>query len=145
MQKDIKHVWVLEHPVETVWEYLTDAAQLSKWLMKNDIKPVVGHKFQFHTRPAIKMGFDGIVYCEVLEIVPYKTISYSWKGGPGQGKITLDSIVTWTLIPMGNGTELILEHKGFNGLKNFIGYIFMNGGWKNKIRKRFIELLNSEK
>lgn len=145
MQKDIKQVWFLEHPVEKVWERLTDAKQLSQWLMQNNFKPVVGHKFQFHAKPALKMGFDGNIYCEVLEIVPFKKISYSWKGGPGKGKITLDSTVVWTLTKKANGTELTIEHTGFKGLKNFVGYFFMNAGWKTTIRKRFVEHLNSEK
>ena len=145
MEKDIKHTWFLEHSVETVWEYLTDEKLLSEWLMKNNFKPIVGHRFQFHTKPVVKFGFDGNVYCEVLEVVPFKKLSYSWKGGPGEGKITLDSIVTWTLTPKKNGTELLLEHKGFKGLKNFMGYFFMNIGWKKKVLTRLQQLLNAKK
>lgn len=145
MQKDIKHTWFLEHPVERVWEYLTDSELLAQWLMKNDFKPIVGHRFQFHTKMIVNMGFDGNVYCQVLEIVPLKRLSYSWKGGPGKGKITLDSVVTWTLIEKDGGTELTIEHTGFAGLKNFLGYFFMNSGWKNGIRNKLAELLNSQK
>jgi len=143
MQKDIKCNWFLEHPAELVWDYLTKPELLAQWLMENDFKPIVGHKFNFCTKPKVKFGFDGNVYCEVLEIVPFKRLSYSWKGGPGKGKITLDSIVVWTLTPKDNGTELMLEHNGFKGTRNFIGYLFMNEGWKTKIRNRFTNLLNS--
>lgn len=143
MEKDIKHNWFLEHPADKVWEYLTDPELLSQWLMENNFKPIVGHRFQFHTKPVIKFGFDGNVYCEVLEVIPLKKLSYSWKGGPEKGKITLDSIVTWTLTPKSKGTELLLEHKGFKGLKNFMGYFFMNMGWKKKILKRLQTLLNT--
>lgn len=142
MEKDIKHTWFLEHPVDRVWEYLTNPGLLSQWLMENNFKPIVGHRFQFHTKPVIKFGFDGNVYCEVLEVIPLKKLSYSWKGGPRKGKITLDSVVTWTLTPTTNGTELVLEHKGFKGLKNFTGYFFMNMGWKKKILKRLQTLIN---
>lgn len=110
--------------------------------MENDFKPVVGHQFRFVTKPKVKIGFDGIVYCEVLEVVPLRRLSYSWKGGPGNGKITLDSVVTWTLTPKDNGTELLLEHTGFRGVKNYIAYLIMNNGWGTGVRKRLTEQLN---
>jgi uncharacterized protein YndB with AHSA1/START domain len=143
MKKDIKHTWLLEHSPELVWKYLTDAKLLSEWLMENDIQPVVGHKFQFRTKPV--PGFDGNVYCEVLEIIPTKKLSYSWKGGPRKGTITLDSVVTWTLVKRGACTELTIEHTGFEGLKNFVGYLFMNSGWRKIIRHRLPKLLNLQK
>lgn len=141
MEKDIRHQWFLQHPPELVWAALTEKEQLSQWLMENDMQPIVGHKFRFVTKPRIKMGFDGIVYCEVLEVMPFKRFSYSWKGGPRKGVITLDSVVRWTLIPKNGGTELVLEHTGFKGWKNYFSYLVMNMGWV-KIGKRFIARLN---
>jgi len=143
MQKDIQHIWFFQHPPDRVWEFLTKQELLEKWLMENDFKPIVGHRFQFNTKPKVKFGFDGIVYCEVLEVVPFQKLSYSWKGGPGKGKIVLDSIVTWTLTPKDNGTELILDHKGFAGWKNFIAYMVMNSGWKIHVKKRLDNLINN--
>ncbi|HSH65642.1 MAG TPA: SRPBCC domain-containing protein [Bacteroidia bacterium] len=145
MEKDIRHTWFLEYPVERVWEYLTDPALLSQWLMKNDFKPIVGHRFQFYTKPIIKFRFDGNIYCEVLEIVPLKKLCYSWKGGPGNGKFTLDSVVTWTLTQKENGTELTIEQKGFKAVQNFMGHFFMNIGWKKTIPERLKQLLNTQK
>jgi uncharacterized protein YndB with AHSA1/START domain len=141
MQKDIKHTWFFTHPPEKVWQYLTTPGLLSEWLMENDFQPVVGHKFRMRARAKLNLGFDGNIYCEVLEIVPNKKVRFSWKGGPGNGKITLDSMVTWTLAPKNNGTEMLLEHTGFAGLKNFPGYLMMNEGWKRTIRKRLENLL----
>lgn len=103
------------HPPEVVGEYLTKSELLAHWLMENDFQLVVGHKFQFKTKPRIKLGFDGTVYCQVLEIVPFERLVYSWKGGLSKDNPTLDSIVIWTLIKKDNETELILEHKGFKG------------------------------
>jgi len=145
MQRDIQHTWFFPHAPEMVWEFLTDAQLLAQWLMENNFKPVVGHTFQFNARPKIKIGFDGIVYGEVLDVVPRERLSYSWKGGPGKGKITLDSVVTWTLHPKDNGTELVLTHSGFKGLKNFMAYVMMNEGWRTKIKARFEALLNKNK
>jgi uncharacterized protein YndB with AHSA1/START domain len=142
MERIIKQEWLLDHSPETVWEYLTTPHLIAQWLMPNDFKPIAGHKFQFRTNPRIKAGFDGIVYCEVLEVIPHKKLSYSWKGGPAPGRITLDSKVSWTLIPTPTGTRLQLLHEGFRGMKNFLAYVFMNAGWAKKIRKRFKQMLD---
>ena len=135
MTRDIVHKWFFEHKPEVVWKYLTDPELLAQWLMENDFKPEIGHQFMFHTKPKIKIGFDGKIYCEVLELVPLKKLSYSWKGGPHKDKISLDSVVVWTLNEKENGTELLLEHKGFKGMKNYLSFVIMNKGWQ-KILKR---------
>ncbi len=143
MQRDIKHKWFFPHPPEEVWDFLTKQELIAQWLMENDFQPIVGHKFNFRTKPRIKFGFDGIVYGEVLEVVPFTRLSYSWKGGMGN-KAALDSVVTWTLTPKDNGTELRLEHSGFKGLRNYFAYLIMNKGW-SKIGKRFVVLLTNYK
>jgi len=133
MTRVIKHQYFFPHPPATVWEYLTKSELMAQWLMKNDFKPVVGHEFQFRTNPLPKMEFDGVVYCKVLEVIPAKKLSYSWKGGPGQGNITLDSVVVWTLTPVDNGTELVLDHSGFTETVNLNMYNAMNEGWRKNI------------
>src|ERR1017187_8973147 len=138
MQRDIKHTWHFDQKPEIVWDYLTKPELLAQWLMPNDFQPLVGHKFMFTSKPKIKVGFDGNIFCEVLEVNPFKKLSYTWKGGPGDGRITLDSVVTWTLSEKDGGTELLLEHTGFKGLKNFMAYIAMNEGWRTKIRNRIV-------
>ena len=141
MQKDIKQTWFFPQSPEIIWQFLTDADLLSQWLMENDFKPIVGHRFQFKTYPRVKIGFDGIVFCEVLTVEPLKKLSYSWRGGQGNGKITLHSVVTWTLLPKDGGTELVLEHTGFKGLKNYLSYFIMNKGWAIKVKNRLTDLL----
>lgn len=142
MLKDIRHSFSYNHPPEVVWEYLTDATLLSEWLMPNDIKPVLGHRFTFKTKPMPKFGFDGNVHCVVLEMIPNRKLTYSWKGGmPGQ-KPVLDTIVVWTLTPTAAGTDVLLEHKGFKGARNWIPYFAMNMGWK-KIGKKLRNLINT--
>lgn len=140
MNKTIKHSWLLNHSPEKVWDYLTKQELLAQWLMETDFQPIIGQKFTFNTKPKVKLGFDGMIYCQVLTLEPYKEISYSWRGGPGDGKVTLDSVVIWTLEAKDNGTQLTLEHKGFKGLKNYFSYLIMNKGWE-KIGKRFAGFL----
>lgn len=144
MNKDIVQTWELPQPADIVWQYLTTAELIAEWLMKNDFKPVVGHKFNFHTMPMKAFGFDGVVHCEVLELIPNEKLSYSWRGG-NNGKINLDSVVTWTLTPNGTGTTLRLEHRGFKGLKNLMAYVSMNAGWGSKIKNRFTQLITEHR
>jgi len=135
MTDNIKHQFFFPHQPEVVWEYLTKAELMELWLMPNDFLPIPGHEFQFRIKPMPQFNFDGIVYCKVLEIVPHQTLSYSWKSGPGNGKIDLDSKVVWKLIPKDNGTELLLEHSGFSGFDNFSMFSAMNDGWFKNIQK----------
>jgi uncharacterized protein YndB with AHSA1/START domain len=145
MQRDLVIKWFFPHPPEKVWECLTDPVLVNQWLMKNDFMPVVGHKFQFHGKPLPKMRWDGIVYCEVLEVVPGQKLVYSWKGGPKPGVIGLDTLLTWTLSAREGGTEMILEHSGFKGFKNYLASIFMESGWKKGIQRRFDKVLSEMK
>ncbi len=137
MKSSIQHEFYFPVPPEVVWNYLTDPELLAQWLMPNDFKPVVGHKFQFGTKPRYALGFDGRVYCEVLEIEVCKKLVYSWKGGLSKENPLLDTLVVWTLRPSGEGTLLRLEHKGFKGIKNILPYFIMNNGWA-KIGKRLL-------
>ena len=133
MERSIKHTIFYSHSPETVWEYLTKAELMSQWLMPNDFEPILGYDFQFKIKPMPQFDFDGIVYCKVLEIAPFKKLSYTWKAGPGDGKINLDSIVTWTLIAKDNGTELLLDHSGM--MENADIYSAMNIGWQQNMNK----------
>lgn len=135
MQKEIKHSWFFSHPLETIWEYLTNSDLLSQWLMKNDFKPVVGQKFMFTAGPHPALEFDGNIYCEVLEVLPLKRISYSWKYGPRKDETALDSIVTWTLRSKDDGTELLLEHALLKGMENPMHFNTMNAGWQTNVQR----------
>ncbi|HZY36968.1 MAG TPA: SRPBCC domain-containing protein [Mucilaginibacter sp.] len=145
MQRDLVIKWFFPHPPEKVWECLTDSELVGQWLMKNDFKPLAGHKFNFFTRPIPKMGFDGIVYCEVIEIIPNKKLVYTWQGGPKPGVIRLDTLLTWTLSPDANGTILLLEHTGFKGLQNYLTSIILERGWKKNVARRFEQILGEMK
>jgi uncharacterized protein YndB with AHSA1/START domain len=106
---------------------------MALWLMKNNFQPVIGAEFQFRTGPIPSLDFDGIVYCKVLEIITYKKLSYSWNSGPGEGKITLDSVVMWQLQPTDKGTQLLLEHSGFAKKENLDLFNGLNHGWVEKL------------
>ena len=125
MKRDIKLEAFYSWPVETVWRALTDSEALAEWLMPNDFSPRVGHKFQFRTKPA--PGFDGIVNCEVIELIENERLAFSWRGGQ------INTIVTFTLKSESEGTRLILEHKGFEGLRAVMVSFILSSGWRKKI------------
>jgi uncharacterized protein YndB with AHSA1/START domain len=121
---------VLPYPPEKIWHTLTQSELIARWLMPNDFAPVVGHRFNFRTRP---MGdWDGVVHCEVLVCEPPRLLRYSWKGGsdsnPDHGS-RLDTTVTWTLTPAQGGTHLRMAHEGFVLPSNQSAHDAMSPGW----------------
>jgi uncharacterized protein YndB with AHSA1/START domain len=134
MQKEIKNEWIYEQSPNKVWQCLTQAELIALWLMPNNFKPILGHEFQFQTKPIPSLELDGVFHCKVLEMVPLQKLIYSWKGGSGNGVFTLDTIVEWTLEKYGKGTKLALKHSGFKeaNLSVFTG---MTDGWQTNIQK----------
>jgi uncharacterized protein YndB with AHSA1/START domain len=88
------------HPPERIWRALTQSHLLEEWMMQNDFEPEPGRSFSFSAE-------WGKVEGQVLAAEPYTTLSYSW------GDHDLDTVVTWTLTPMQNGTRLRMEQTGF--------------------------------
>ena len=121
----------LPHPPAKVWRALTEPALLGAWLMSNDFKPEVGHKFTFHAPPV--PHWDGIVSCEVLAVEPQRRLRYLWRGGSGEHR--LDTIVEWTLTPDGAGTRLHLEHSGFDS-RNTLALEGLGKGWRGHVAQR---------
>ncbi len=141
MQKEIKNEWVYEQSPNEVWEYLTQAELIALWLMPNNFKPIPGYEFQFRAKPIPSLDLDGIFYCKVLEIVPFQKLTYSWKGGSGNGVFTLDTVVEWSLEKYGNSTKLFLKQWGFKEA-NLAIFTAMTEGWQKNIQK-MINLLNA--
>jgi uncharacterized protein YndB with AHSA1/START domain len=87
-------------PPERIWRALTQPHLIEEWLMTNDFKPVVDHRFNLR-------GDWGAVDCQVLALEPNKSLSYTWAA------LGLESVVTWTLTPTSTGTHLRMEQSGF--------------------------------
>lgn len=133
-KKNYRQSWTLAHRPEKVWRALTDSTLLTKWLLPNDMKAIVGHKFTFRAEPT--PWWDGIVHCEVREIEPLKLLRYSWQGGKNSaGAFGVDTIVTWTLTPTeSGGTLLSIEQSGFDA-QAAQAYNGAKAGWEKKIEK----------
>ena len=123
----------LNEPPADVWRALTEPKLLAQWLMENDIRPIVGHKFNFRARP---MGdWDGIVYCEILEADEPNKLVYTWQGGSDKNQNyghRLDTTVTWTLSPTSTGGTLLnLVHHGFQ--PDDYAFQIMGQGWRSMV------------
>jgi uncharacterized protein YndB with AHSA1/START domain len=88
------------HPPERIWRALTEPHLIAEWLMQNDFRPAVDHRFNLR-------GDWGVVDCRVVEIEPQKTLCYTWDA------MGLESVVTWTLTRTRTGTHLRMEQAGF--------------------------------
>lgn len=97
----------IPHPPEKIWRALTQPQLIEEWLMQNDFKPVVGHSFQ------LRGEWGGVLDCEVLALEPHRSLSYSWNFNAGDPAYDLQSVVTFTLTPTGEGTQLRMEQAGF--------------------------------
>jgi uncharacterized protein YndB with AHSA1/START domain len=101
----------MPHPPEKVWRALTQDLLIEEWLMKNDFKPVVGHRFNFRAAPM--PHWNGVVDCEVLEVEPNRRLSYSWNASGDEAAGGLRTVVTWTLMPTQGGVLVRMEQSGF--------------------------------
>ncbi|MBN9585032.1 MAG: polyketide cyclase [Afipia sp. 62-7] len=95
------------HPPEKIWRALTQPHLIEEWLMKNDFKPALGHRFN------LRGEWGGVLDCEVLAIEPNKALSYTWNFAHNDAAFDLRSVVTFTLAPSGTGTLLRMEQTGF--------------------------------
>ena len=90
----------IAHPPEKIWRALTQPHLIEEWLMKNQFKPVVDHRFN--------LSADwGTVDCQVQSVEVNRTLSYTWDTKD------LKSVVIWTLTPTSGGTLLRMEQSGF--------------------------------
>ena len=109
------------HPPERVWRALTEPAELGAWLMPTDFTPTAGSRFTFDARPDL-----GIIDGEVLDAEPPRLLRCRWSGVFG------DTVVTFTLVPVDDGTRLRVEHSGWDGpgLAHRDGF---DQGWHDKL------------
>lgn len=118
------------HRPEKLWRALTQPHLMAEWLMESDFAPSVGHRFRF-------TADWGGVDCEVKEIEPERSLSYSWDA------YGLESTVTWTLTPTASGTQLRMEQTGFRPDQNQAFY-GAQMGWKEFFGKLSVTLDKAE-
>ncbi len=97
----------LGHPVEVVWEAITEPRAISKWFMAEVRRePGVGGRLEMeHPNGVHATG-------RVLEWRPPSAYEYEWNLPPSPGQPGGErSIVRWELSPSGAGTLLIMTHR----------------------------------
>jgi uncharacterized protein YndB with AHSA1/START domain len=94
-------------PPEKIWRALTQPHLIEEWLMKNDFKPDIGHKFN------LRGEWGGVLDCEVLTVEPNRSLSYTWNYSHEDAAFDLTSVVTFTLTPTEAGTHLRMDQTGF--------------------------------
>jgi uncharacterized protein YndB with AHSA1/START domain len=117
-------------PPERVWRALVDPTELGVWLMPTDFVAEVGRRFTFDASPSL-----GLITGEVLRAVPPRLLSCRWSGVFGE------TVVEFTLTPVGAGTRLRLEHRGWSG-PHQVERDGFDAGWRDKLAKDLPAALN---
>lgn len=116
---EIRLVRVYPQSPAKVWRALTTPELVARWWARGDVRAEVGHRFD------MDMGPWGMQPCEVLAVEPERLFSYRF------AQPTLDTVITWELVPEGEGTRLTLVHSGFDLASPLVrrAYEGMKPGW----------------
>ncbi len=101
----VKQDMLYPYSLQKVWTALTDSAALSQWLLPNDFEPRLGHRFTFQEEP--QDSWNGIIECEVIELVPFQSLAFTWSAHPDLPTM----VVSFTLKEADGGTHLRLEQR----------------------------------
>jgi len=136
--RDIVVDEVFPHAPEVVWQTLTTPELMGRWILMTaaGFEPVKGNRFTYQTKPAGE--WDGVIHCEVLEVIANERLAYTWKGGHeanvGYGS-RLETVVTWTISKVEGGARVRLVHSGFRMPRNETAFKNMSEGWKSVVQK----------
>lgn len=115
---------VFAHAPDKLWRALTEPALLTQWLLRNNFLPKIGGDFQFRNEPV--GGWDGVIDCKIVALVPLQHLAYSWRAFGQETK------VEFTLTPADGGTHLRMEHSGFRANQE-AAYKGAQYGWQRFI------------
>jgi uncharacterized protein YndB with AHSA1/START domain len=137
--KPIKKEIIVNASVEKVWNYLTDSKKLEEWLMPNNFEPEVNKKFTFQCEG--HGDWDGVVACQVKELIPYQKLVYTWY----TRQIEVQTLVTIEIEEMPNGTKITLVHSGWDKLMPEMRFVRdeYDNGWEDFILYKFKTILGN--
>lgn len=139
MNNDIRLEYEYDAAIEKVWRAITNRESLADWLMPNNFKADIGHRFRFTGKPM--PGWRGYVECEVVEVDPPRKLSFTWKGDDDWTQPTL---VSFKLRENGTKTLLVLEHTGFIDSWGENASSMLRGGWKGLLGKRLLDCVQNQ-
>lgn len=130
---------------ERVWAALTDPGQMMRWLADTVIEPRAGGRIVFHWDsydPESRSG-GRITEGTIRVFEAPTTFEYTWRD---------EDIVHWELIAVADGTELSLDHSGFDSSLLYLraaGWhayleslcaLLSGSSHREAVAKRFLEL-----
>ena len=133
MTKSLRREVVLPHFPEEVWLALTTPQAIAEWLMSNNFKAELGHKFRLQVDG--NSMFSGINECDVFEVDPPRKLVYNCVLAPFDPGHTLHEpmVLTRTLEPVDGGIRLVLVQTGLEHLPWHFRWM-MSMGWGRYIR-----------
>lgn len=98
--KNIKQSYLIAASPAEVWRALTDPALIEEWSGADAVfEPTVGAKYEL---------WDGSFCGKIVEVIPNQKLVQTWQPDYWE---TDDSIVTFTLTPVGGKTRVDLLHE----------------------------------
>lgn len=123
----IKTIYLTAKP-EKVWKYLTEKDKLARWFHETSKDLLSETAFEYFSHDEDKDDRK-LMWGEVLEVdPPYRlvhTFTHQWL----EGVITT---VTWELVPVEDGTQLTLTHKGIPTLRELSDH---DKGWDEHLTR----------
>ncbi|WP_435413607.1 SRPBCC family protein [Psychroserpens mesophilus] len=122
---------VFNHPIDKVWNAISIAEEISTWFLKANFKAEKGYPYTFSSKSNEK-GCTTISGT-IKEANPYVLV-YTWI----VANTEVETLVTWKLESVPEGTKLHLEH---SGISNYTGdtaiemFESFNGGWEGCINQ----------
>ena len=138
MKDVIKKEQLFLHPIDTVWNAISRAEEITAWFIKADFRAEKGYRYTF---TASEEHNCTQITGEVKEADPY-TLVYTWIVQNTETETT----VRWHLEPTEKGTKLILEHSGisFYPEKSAVTmFSNFNAGWDNCLAELTAYLKNA--
>lgn len=115
-----------------VWSAISDRDEMKNWFIDLEhFKPEPGFEFRFTSGPDPDRQYLHI--CEVIEAVPEKKLSYSWRYDGYAG----DSLVSFEIFEIDSGAVLKLTHQGIGSFPDNPDFAAANfaAGWDQIINK----------
>jgi uncharacterized protein YndB with AHSA1/START domain len=110
----IKQTYLIHASPAEVWRALTDPEVIEAWSDADaEFEPIVGAEYAL---------WDGSICGEIVEVTPRKKLVQTWQ--PDNWERT-DSVVTFTLKPVGKKTRVDLLHENVEGFD----YAGTSEGW----------------
>ena len=139
MQDILRKEQQINHPIQSVWNAITNEEEISTWFIKAKFKAEVGYHYTFTHE-------DTTISGKILEANPVYKLVYTWK----VSGTDVDTTVTWSLSENESGTLVQLEHSGISkypgetAIKMFESF---SGGWDNclsELKKYLVKLAHAK-